>query len=92
MPIMNLIANIINLAVVVTAAVAFFNASRHSTQAFEAVGRGSKVIWLVGLGFATVAVFIYGMTSLPGLLATVGAIVYHVDQKPKLIEIVRPRW
>ena len=90
--IISFIANIINLAVVFAAAVAFFDAARHSTQAFEAVGRGIKVVWMIGLGFAAFIVFAAGMLSLPGIIATVGVIVYHVDQKPKLIDIVRPLW
>lgn len=92
MPLLTTLSFAVTLAVVFAAAVAFFDALRHSAQAFEAVGRGSKVIWLFGLGIATFGVFMYGMTSLPGLIATVGTIFYHVDQKPKLIEIVRPRW
>jgi hypothetical protein len=90
--IVNFIAGIINLAVVFAAAVAFFDAARHSTQAFDAIGRGSKVVWMIGLGFAAFIVFVSGMLSLLGIIATVAVIVYHVDQKPKLIDIVRPRW
>lgn len=92
MPLLSTISIAVTLAVVFAAAVAFFDALRHSTQAFDAVGRGSKAAWLIGMAIATIAVFFYGMTSLPGLFATIGTIVYHVDQKPKLIEIVRPRW
>lgn len=92
MPLITTLSFAVTLAVVFAAAVAFFDALRHSSQAFDAVGRGSKPAWLIGMAIATIAVFIYGMTSLPGIIATIATIVYHVDQKPKLIEIVRPRW
>ena len=90
--IISFLANIINLAVVFAAAVAFFDAVRHSNEAFAAVDRGSKIVWMIGLAFAAVVIFVSGMISFLGIIATVGVIVYHVDQKPKLIEIVRPLW
>ena len=73
------------------AAIAFFDATRRPAQAFEIIGRGSRAIWMIGLALGSVIVFFIGMLSLPGLVATVATIVYHVDQKPKLNEIMRSR-
>ena len=81
-----------NLLVTFAAAIAFFDATRRPAQAFEVIGRGSKIAWLVGLGAGTFIVFWFGMFSLLGLISTIAIIVYHVDQKPKLNEVMRPRY
>jgi len=69
-----------------------FDAAKRREDAFEVVGRGSKTAWLIGLAVATVIVVYFGMLSLFGIFCTVGIIVYHVDQKPKLIDAATPRW
>lgn len=83
---------IITLLVVFAAMVGFFDAVRRSDQAFEAVGRGPKIAWLIGLLLSAIVVFFGGMMSMFGIIATIATVVYHVDQKPKLIEVQRPRW
>jgi predicted PurR-regulated permease PerM len=80
-----------NIFVTFAAAIAFFDATRRPAQAFEIIGRGSRAIWMIGLALGSVIVFFIGMLSLPGIVATVATIVYHVDQKPKLNEIMRSR-
>ncbi len=89
---LRLIPFIIQVTVTFAGAVAFFDATRRSAQAFDAVGRGSKTAWLIGLGLSTVVVFYTGVFSLFGIIGTVAIIVYHVDQKPKLFDITRPLW
>ncbi len=81
-----------NLFVTFAAAIAFFDATRRPPQAFDVIGRGTKLVWLVGMGAATFIVFWFGMLSLLGIVSTVATIVYHVDQKPKLNEVMRPRY
>jgi hypothetical protein len=86
------VEGILNLAMVFAAAVGFFDALKRSPQAFDAVGRGTRTLWLIGLGAAALVLFARGMFSFFGIAATIGTIVYLVDQRPKLIDITRPRW
>lgn len=83
---------VITLIVVFAAMVGFFDAVRRSDEAFAAVGRGPKIAWLIGLLLSAIVVFFGGMMSFFGIIATIATVVYHVDQKPKLIEVQRPRW
>ncbi|MEN9711368.1 MAG: hypothetical protein RL441_1360 [Actinomycetota bacterium] len=82
----------VQLLVVFSGMVGFFDALRRGDDAFAAVGRGSKMGWLIGLLAASLAVFLQGMASLFGLIGTVAIVVYHVDQKPKLKDVIQPRW
>jgi len=82
----------VSLALTFGAAIAFFDASRRSSQAFQAVGRGTRGAWMIGMAASAVIIFFKGPVTLFGLIATVATIVYHVDQKPKLIDIITPRW
>lgn len=83
---------VITMLVVFAAMVGFFDAIRRSDDAFAAVGRGPKIAWLIGLLASALVVWFGGMMSMLGIIATIATVVYHVDQKPKLIEVQRPRW
>ncbi len=80
------------LFAVFAAAVGFFDAARRPNAAFEFIGRGPKVAWMVGLALASFIMFWNGLFGILGVISVIGTIVYHVDQKPKLAEVMRPKY
>jgi len=81
---------------VVTLAVkgfAFIDCIRRPADAFPAVGRQSKVLWLILTGLAAGTGFFPGFTiNIIGLAAVVVALVYVFDVRTKIIEITSRRW
>ena len=71
---------------------AFIDATTQKKEVFTAVGRQSKLFWSALLGISVLSQFIsvwtadsnYGILQLVGLIL---AIVYLVDQRPKMNEI-----
>lgn len=71
---------------------AFVDATTQKKEVFAAVGRQSKLFWSALLGISVLSQFIsvwtagsnYGILQLVGLIL---AIVYLVDQRPKMNEI-----
>ena len=71
---------------------AFVDATTQKKEVFAAVGRQSKLFWSALLGISVLSQFISGWSggSNYGILQLVGlilAIVYLVDQRPKMNEI-----
>ena len=67
---------------------AFIYCVRRPSQAFPAVGRKSKVLWLVLTGLAALVGLLPGLTlELFGIAGTVIALVYLFDVRPKIIDI-----
>ncbi len=81
---------------VVTLAVkgfAFVDCIRRPQEAFPAVGRQSKVLWLILTGLAAGTGFFPGFTiNIIGLAAIVVALVYLFDVRTKIIDITSRRW
>ncbi|MFD4292229.1 DUF2516 family protein [Rhodococcus sp. NPDC058505] len=74
-------------------AFALFHAVRQRTDAFTAVDKLSKPIWIGILAAAMLMVFLFGVVSLFGLVAVVAICVYLVDVRPRVDEVQRgPRW
>ncbi|MEY4348206.1 MAG: hypothetical protein RIS43_625 [Actinomycetota bacterium] len=80
------------LFAVFAAAVGFFDAARRPSAAFEFIGRGTKAMWMGGLAVACLIMFARGLFGIFGIISLIGTIVYHVDQKPKLAEVMRPKY
>jgi len=80
---------------VVTLAVkgfAFIDCLRRTPQAFPAIGRQSKTLWLILTGLAAGTGFFPGFTiNIIGLAALVVALVYVFDVRPKIIDITSQR-
>lgn len=67
---------------------ALIDCIRRPPQAFPAVGRKSKVLWLVLTGLAAFTGLLPGLTlELFGIAGTVIALVYLFDVRPKIIDI-----
>ncbi len=74
-------------------AFALFHALRQRTDAFPAVDKLTKPIWLGILVVATLVIFLFGPVSFFGLIAVVAIGVYLVDVRPRVDDVQRgPRW
>ncbi len=74
-------------------AFAFVDCVRRPAQAFPAVGRQSKALWLILTGLAAGTGFFPGFTlNLIGLAGIVVALIYVFDIRTKIIEITSRRW
>ena len=74
-------------------AFALFHALRQRTDAFPAVDKLTKPIWLGILVVATLVIFLFGPVSFFGLIAVVAIGVYIVDVRPRVDDVQRgPRW
>jgi hypothetical protein len=77
---------------------ALIDALRRPANAFIAVDRQTKPIWLMILGGSLVAQWLFnalsaGVLSILGLAAIVATLVYLVDVRRKLIDVTKgPRW
>ena len=73
---------------------AFVDCLRRRADAFPAIGRQSKQMWLLLTGASPLVQFLFGYFGLLGLLGIAGAVValvYLVDVRPKIIEITGGR-
>lgn len=70
------------------------HAVRVRAEAFPAAGKQSKVFWVALLGVSLVLrLTISSPLDLFGIIATIAAIVYIVDVRPAINDILRgPRW
>jgi hypothetical protein len=67
---------------------AFADCVRRPAVAFPAVGRVSKVLWLLLTGVAMLTGLIPGMTlGLIGIAGLIAALVYLFDVRPRIVEI-----
>ncbi len=72
---------------------ALVHAARQRKDAFTAVDKLSKPIWLGILGVALLVLIVFGPIQLLGIVAVVAVIVYLVDVRPRVDEVQRgPRW
>lgn len=71
--------------------VALVHAVRQRADAFPAVGKLTKPIWLGILAVATVVILLMGPLSLLGVLGVVAIGVYMADVRPKVDEVQQPR-
>jgi succinate dehydrogenase/fumarate reductase cytochrome b subunit len=75
------------------AAFAIFHAARQRKDAFTAVDKLSKPIWLGILVASLLVVFLFGAVHMLGIIAVVAICVYLVDVRPRVDDIQRgPRW
>jgi hypothetical protein len=90
---MNLLTNailmVIGLATLVASAWAFIHCLRTRPDAFPAIGRQSKGLWLALTGGATlVSLAQFSPIGILGIASIVIASVYLLDIRPKIAEIL----
>jgi hypothetical protein len=67
---------------------AFVDCMRRPTAAFPAVGRQSKVLWMILTGVALLTGLLPGMTlNIIGIAGAVVSLIYLFDVRPKIREI-----
>lgn len=67
--------------------------ARTRPDAFVAAGKQTKQFWTILLGvLAVLALAMQNPFGIPGLAALIAGIVYHVDVRPAINDVQRPRW
>lgn len=85
-------------AAIVLGVLALVDAATRKSEAYDAVGRQTKQFWLIVLGLGVLAQIVFpalggGILSILGLAGIIAAIVYLVDVRKRLIEVMRgSRW
>jgi hypothetical protein len=74
------------------AAVALVHAASQRPDAFPAVDRQSKVIWVSILAAATAFIWLFGAIGLLGIAGVVAMLVYLVDVRPRVDSIQNKSW
>ncbi|WP_062795257.1 DUF2516 family protein [Williamsia muralis] len=76
----------------VAAAVSLVHAALQRPDAFPAVDRQSKVIWVSILAAATAFIWLFGAIFFISILGIVAVIVYIVDVRPRVDSIQNQSW
>ena len=88
----NLVVTVIWIVTLALKAYAFVDCLRRPVAAFPAIGRQTKVLWLVLTGLALLTGLVPGLTlNLIGIAAVVIAIIYVFDIRPRIVEITGRR-
>ena len=77
-------------AVFLATVYAFVHAAMQRPDAYPAVDKLTKPVWLIILGVAAVLCFFFGVQPLDIFFPTIAAVaagVYLVDVRPKLLEV-----
>ena len=88
---MSLLFLALQLAALVFGAAAVVHVIRQRADAFPAVGKLTKPIWITIIAVSTVVIFLVGPISLLGVIGVVAIGVYMADVRPKVDEIQQPR-
>ncbi len=71
---------------------ALFHVVRQPAEAFPAVDKLTKPVWLGILVAALLVLVVFGAVGLLGIIAVVAVCVYLVDVRPRVEDVQRPRW
>jgi hypothetical protein len=88
----NIVLLLLTVVAGVAAAVSLVHAAVQRPDAFPAVDRQSKVIWVSILAAATLLIWLFGAIHLLGIIAVVATIVYIVDVRPRVDSIQNKSW
>ncbi|MBI1350939.1 MAG: DUF2516 family protein [Actinomycetales bacterium] len=81
------------LVTLVIKGAAFIDCLRRPAAAFPAIGRQTKVLWLILTGLAAgTGIFPSLALNLIGIAGVVVALIYLFDLRPKIIDITSSRW
>ena len=88
----NLVVTVIWVVTLALKAYAFVDCVRRPAAAFPAIGRQTKMLWLILTGLALLTGLVPGLTlNLIGIAAVVIAIIYVFDIRPRIAEITGRR-
>lgn len=88
----SLILWILTIVAGVASLVCLIHASMQRADAFPAVGKQTKVIWVLILLAATLFIWFFQAPSLFYLIGVVAMLVYLVDVRPRVDEIQGKSW
>jgi len=71
---------------------ALVHAVRQPAEAFPAVDKLTKPVWVGILAVALVVLFLFGAIGMLGIVGVVAVCVYLVDVRPRVEKVQRPRW
>jgi hypothetical protein len=84
----NLVVLVLWVLFLVVKGFAFVDCIQRPTAAFPAVGRQSKVLWIILTGVALLTGLLPGMTlNIIGIAGAVVSLIYLFDVRPKIREI-----
>ncbi|MBM7459735.1 DUF2516 family protein [Rhodococcus coprophilus] len=87
-----LIILVLQVIAIAGAGFALFHAVRQPSEAFPAVDKLTKPVWLGILIAALLVLILLGAVGLLGIIAVVAVCVYLVDVRPRVEEVQRRRW
>lgn len=87
-----LIILVLQVIAIAGAGFALFHAVRQPSEAFPAVDKLTKPVWLGILIAALLVLILFGAVGLLGIIAVVAVCVYLVDVRPRVEEVQRRRW
>ncbi|MFE0751143.1 DUF2516 family protein [Gordonia sp. NPDC058843] len=76
----------------IASTVALIHAAIQRPDAFPAVDRQSKVIWVSILAAATLFIWFFGAVNLLGIIGVVAMLVYLVDVRKRVDDIQGKSW
>ncbi|WP_299573413.1 DUF2516 family protein [uncultured Williamsia sp.] len=74
------------------ALLALVHAATQRPDAFPAVDRQSKVIWVSILVVGALFIWFFGLLSFLGIIGIVAVLIYLVDVRPRVDSIQNKRW
>ena len=84
---------LLQIAALIAAAFALFHAVRQRKDAYPAVDKLTKPVWLGILAASIVIIYLFHPVSFLGIIAVVAVGVYLVDVRPRVDEVQRgSRW
>lgn len=93
MQLQGFVSILLTLAAIGAGVFAILHAIRQRSDAFPAVDKLTKPVWLGILGASTFVLFVFNLPSLLGFVAVIAIGVYLADVRPRVDEIQRgPRW
>lgn len=88
----NIIVLILTIIGGAAAVLALVHAAVQRPDAFPAVDRQSKVIWVSILLAASLFIGFFGLLGFLGIIGIVAVLIYLVDVRPRLDSIQNKRW
>lgn len=88
----SLILLVLTVVAGLASALALVHAAVQRSDAFPAVDRQSKVIWVSILAAATLFIWVFGAVNFLGLAGIVAMLVYLVDVRPRVDAIQGKHW
>lgn len=88
----NIIVLILTIVGGAAALLALVHAATQRPDAFPAVDRQSKVIWVSILVVGSLFIWFFGLLSFLGIIGIVAVLIYLVDVRPRVDSIQNKRW